>query len=68
MRIDFGATKNRFDDSCLSGAKLARRIGVNRALFGQVVSGKYPAMSGDKAQLVLAELRRREILVEIPDG
>lgn len=67
MKIDFAETRKRFEESCISQAKLGRLIGVDRTVINHVLAGRYMSMHGKSAQKIFQELRRREILVEIPD-
>lgn len=67
MKIDFELTKVKFEESCLSQARLARKLGVSRNVMHQVLNGTYAAPDSKRAHLIYDELRQRDILVEVPD-
>jgi hypothetical protein len=67
MKIDIELTKVKFEASCVSPARLARRMGLSRALVTEVVNGTYRSPGSKSARRVHEELRRMGILVEVPE-
>lgn len=67
MKIDFVATRKKFDEACLSQAKLGRSLGIDRSVVSHILAGRYRSMHGKSAQAIFAELRNRGVLVEVQD-
>lgn len=68
MKINFEATKSKFDNEGYNQAAIARKLGVSKAAFSQVLLGTYPSMSAPTAHRVLDWLRERGLLVEEPEN
>jgi hypothetical protein len=67
MKIDIELTKVKFEASCVSPARLARKMGLSRAMVTDVVNGTYKSPGSKGALRVYEELRKMDVLVEVPD-